>query len=192
MSELMHLSNKYARILIKRDFQIGEEETFLYKNLNKNTWKITIRREEESFSPFKFALEGEKIGTNETFSRRYYDIKSAILHIVNCFNENENIKNRYINVEQYLNQPDEIENPRKYDYMMLDRLRSDCDYFLGNGNGFVGHLYYKDVNRHIDEMKKIYNSFTEEEKPDWISLEDIDKYQENMLKMLEKNEEEVL
>lgn len=259
MSELMHLNNKYARDLIKRDFQIGEEKTFLYKNLNNNTWKITIRREEEKYFPFKFAIEGEKIGTNETWNRRYTEIEKAILHIVNNFNENANIKNKYSNIEEYLNEKikliykyeengnyyyeDEnenlycengnqnigevclwhcskdyeepickVENLEKYElvnnpkaehnyerkmenknnYMMLDRLRSDCDYFLGNGNGFLGHLYYKDVNRHIDEMKKIYNSFTEEEKPDWITLEDIDKYQENMLKMLEKNEEEVL
>ena len=58
MNYLIHLNNKYARILIKKEFQIGEEETFLYKNLNKNTWKITIRREEEELSPFKFALKG--------------------------------------------------------------------------------------------------------------------------------------
>lgn len=74
--------------------------------------------------------------------------------------------------------------------MMLDRLRSDCDYFLNNGNGFLEHLYYKDVDKHIEEMKRIYNSFSEEEKPEWINLKDIENYQVQMNEMLEKNSEE--
>ena len=84
----------------------------------------------------------------------------------------------------------EKEKANQHNYMMLDRLRADCDYFLGNGNGFVGHLYYKDVDKHIAEMKKIYNSFSEEEKPEWINLKDIENYQTQMNEMLEKNNEE--
>lgn len=75
--------------------------------------------------------------------------------------------------------------------MFLDRLKSDCDYFLGNGNGYLGHLYYKDVDKHIDEMRKIYNSFSEEERPEWISLDDIDNYQEKMTEILEKEDKEI-
>ena len=39
-------------------------------------------------------------------------------------------------------------------------------------------------------MKKIYNSFSEEEKPEWINLKDIENYQTQMNEMLEKNSEE--
>lgn len=85
----------------------------------------------------------------------------------------------------------ERKNANKFDYMMLSRLQSDCDYFLKNGNGFVGHLYYKDVDKHIEEMKKIYNSFSDEEKPEWITLEEIDNYKDKMNEMLEKDEEEI-
>ena len=81
------------------------------------------------------------------------------------------------------------ENPRSFDYMMLDRLRSDCEYFLNKGNGYVGHLYYKDVDEHIEEMKKIYNSFSENEKPEWITLEDIDDYKNKMTELLQEKEE---
>lgn len=81
------------------------------------------------------------------------------------------------------------ENLREFDYMMLDRLRLDCDYFLGNGNGNVDCLYYKDIDKHIDEMKRIYNSFSEEEKPEWINLKGIDTYKEKMTQMLEMEEE---
>lgn len=237
-------------------FNVGEREDFLYKNSNQNIWNLTLIRDEDIYSPFIFALEGRKVGTNETWSRRYTDIKEALLHIVNDFNENANIKDRYNNIEKYLNEKvkltykyeengnyyyeDEnenlycengnqnvgevclmyctkeygepickvenlekyelVNNPKddpnyerkkanQYNYMMLDRLRADCDYFIGNGNGFLGHLYYEDIDKHIEEMKNIYNSFSENEKPEWISLEDIDNYKEKMNKMLEKSEE---
>ncbi len=93
-------------------------------------------------------------------------------------------------MEEYILEAEERENPRKFDYMMLDRLKTDCDYFLGNGDGFLGHLYYKNIDRHIEEMEKIYESFSNEEKPEWINLEDIKNYKEKMTKMLEKSEEE--
>lgn len=173
----------------ENDFNIGDQKSFLYKNSYDNIWEITIREEEKIYEPFKIALEGRKIGTNETWSRRYIGIKEAILHIINNFNENASIKNKYNRIEDYLEEKQE-DNPRKFDYMMLDRLRSDCDYFLGNGNVYLGHLYYKDIDKHIEEMKKIYNSFSEKEKPEWISLDDIEKYQKEMNEMLEKSEEE--
>lgn len=120
----------------KNDFQIGEKVEFSYKNDNGNVWNLILKREDEKYLPFLFALEGKKVGTNETWGRRYTSIENAILHIVNDFNENANIKNRYSDLQEYILVADEKENPRKYDYMMLDRLRMDCDYFLGNGNGF--------------------------------------------------------
>ena len=91
-----------------------------------------------------------------------------------------------------MNNQVQIDNPRKHDYMMLNRLQEDCKYFLGNGNGHIKHLYYEDIDQHIDEMKKIYNSFSEEDKPEWIDLEEINEYKEKMKQMLEKNKEEEL
>lgn len=34
-----------------------------------------------------------------------------------------------------------VRHPRERDYMFLDRMRNDCNYFLGNGNGYEGHLW---------------------------------------------------
>lgn len=56
-----------------------------------------------------------------------------------------------------------IRHPREFDYMMLDRYKTDCEYFLGNGNGYEGHLYFKSVEEHCDEMEKLWNSFAEDE-----------------------------
>lgn len=184
------LNVKLIKKLIERknNFKTGEKIEFSYKNDNGNVWNLILIREDEKYLPFLFALEGKKVGTNQTWERRYTSIEDAILHIVNNFNENVNIKNRYGDLQEYILVADEKENPRKYDYMMLDRLRMDCDYFLGNGNGFLGHLYYKDVDKHIEEMKKIYESFSDNEKPQWISLEDIENYKEKMnQKIKERN-----
>lgn len=69
----------------------------------------------------------------------------------------------------------------EYKYMLLDRLKQDCKYFLGNGNGNAKHsLWAKDIDEQIEKMKEIYNSFSEEEKPDWITLEDIDNFEKRM------------
>lgn len=192
-----YFNKKFARKIIEKDFKVGEQESFLYKSNHSNIWSITIKREENKYFPFIFTVTGEKIGTNEIIDRRHIGIKEALLYIVNDFNENIAIKNKYNNIEEYLEENEEItqerNNPRQFDYMMLDRLRSDCDYFLGCGNGQVKDLYYKDIDRHIEEMKKIYDSFSENEKPEWITMEDIDNYKEKMGELIEeKNHEEEL
>ena len=79
------------------------------------------------------------------------------------------------------------ENDNKFDYMMLDRLRTDCDYFLGYGDGCEKHLWAGNVEDQIAEMRKIYDKLPE--KPEWLSIEDIDKYEKEMLaKRDSKNE----
>lgn len=76
-----------------------------------------------------------------------------------------------------------VRNPRERDYMMLSRYKMDCDYFLGCGNGHEGHLYFKDVNTHCNEMEKLWNSFASDQKPEWLTLDQIKEYR---VKMLEK------
>lgn len=63
-------------------------------------------------------------------------------------------------------------------YMMLDRLRMDCGYFLGNGNRNEKRLWAGNVEEQIQLMKDLYNSF--EEKPEWISMEEIENYEKQM------------
>ncbi len=67
-----------------------------------------------------------------------------------------------------------------YRYMLLDRMRGDCEYFLENGNGFEGHLWAGNVEDHIMIMKEIWNSFEQKQKPEWLSMEDIIDYENRM------------
>lgn len=73
------------------------------------------------------------------------------------------------------------ENLNSFNYQMLDRLQSDCKYYLGNGNRNKKNLYYDNEQEHIDEMKKLYDSFPDDEKPEWLTYEQILKYEKEMI-----------
>ena len=70
----------------------------------------------------------------------------------------------------------------KFNYMLLDRLRTDCDYYLGNGNRNKKCLWAGDEEKQIEKMKKLYNGFPDDNKPEWITLEEIEKYEKEMIK----------
>lgn len=69
----------------------------------------------------------------------------------------------------------------RFDYMMLSRLESDCKYYLGYGNRYKHHLYYHDEQKHIDEMKKLYNKFPADKKPEWLTWSQILEYEKLMM-----------
>lgn len=68
-----------------------------------------------------------------------------------------------------------------FQYQMLGRLKMDCDYFLGNGNGYEPHLWAGSVEKQIAEMRNRWNAFRDEDKPEWLSMKDIDNYEREML-----------
>lgn len=65
-----------------------------------------------------------------------------------------------------------------FQYQLLSRMQMDCNYFLGNGNRLEKHLWAESVEEHIDFMLIIYDNLLE--KPEWLSLEDIQKYESAM------------
>lgn len=77
------------------------------------------------------------------------------------------------------------ESDDSFNYQMLDRLRSDCDYVLGaGGRGAISQMWAKDVDAQIAKMRGIYNQLRE--KPEWLTSEDIDEY-EVKLKQIERS-----
>lgn len=65
-------------------------------------------------------------------------------------------------------------------YMLLGRLQQDCEYYLGYGNRMDKYLWAGSVEGQIQKMKEIWNSFTEDAKPEWISMADIERYEREM------------
>ena len=65
-----------------------------------------------------------------------------------------------------------------FEYRMLGRLQSDCEYYLGFGGRCAKHLWAGSEKEQILEMMRIYSNL--EEKPLWIDEERIAKYAEEM------------
>lgn len=74
----------------------------------------------------------------------------------------------------------EASEVNKFKYQMLSRLQSDCDYFLGYGNGSINRLWAGNVKDQIKEMKEIWNRFPENQKPEWLTMEQILLYELKM------------
>ena len=70
----------------------------------------------------------------------------------------------------------------RFKYMMLDRLRSDCVYFLGYGHRSERSLWAKDKFLHIELMKAMHNSFSDREKPEWLTYAQILEFEKQMCK----------
>ena len=79
----------------------------------------------------------------------------------------------------------EILDPQRHDdqfrYMLLDRMRSDCDYYLGNGRCYGNHLWAGNETDQIAYMKAIWASFPDDAKPEWLSMNDILTLEQRML-----------
>ena len=80
-------------------------------------------------------------------------------------------------------------NDHSYEYMLLDRLRSDCEYFLGTGETAENnHLWAGNPEAQIEKMQELYDMLSE--KPEWLTQEDINQYAQQMIpeKEAEKTE----
>ena len=67
----------------------------------------------------------------------------------------------------------------RFNYMLLDRLKSDCEYYLVNGGRNAKHsLWAKDEQKQIDKMRELYESLPI--KPEWLSKEQINEYAARM------------
>lgn len=70
---------------------------------------------------------------------------------------------------------------KTFNYMMLSRLKQDCDYYLGYGGRSERVLWAHSVIEQIEEMKRIYNLFDESEKPEWLTWNELLDYENKML-----------
>ncbi len=68
---------------------------------------------------------------------------------------------------------------KRFQYMMLDRLRCDCDYYLGYGNRNEDILCGT-PQEHIECMKKRWLEFADNEKPERLTWEQILEYERQM------------
>ena len=108
-------------------------------------------------------------GKDETF-------KDAVEKYYSILDTQSKLKNEgtILSEEQLKEEADSPE----FKYQLLDRLKSDCEYFLKAGNRNEKHLWAGNVDDQIAKMKELWNSL--EEKPEWLSMEDIENYEKEM------------
>lgn len=80
-----------------------------------------------------------------------------------------------------------VQHNDRFRYMLLDRMRSDCDYYLGFGNRNPKHLSSNSIEIHIQKMKDLWNSFPDDKKPEWLTYEQILQYETQMCATNEEN-----
>jgi len=78
----------------------------------------------------------------------------------------------FVNGSKYIS-----DDEKKFHYMMLSRLKMDCDFYLGHGN----RKNIAQPAEHIEEMKELWNSFSDTEKPEWLTWEQLLLYEKEML-----------
>lgn len=69
----------------------------------------------------------------------------------------------------------------KFRYMLLSRMKGDCEYYLGYGNRSKRALWAEDEAEQIKVMKALWNRFDDDGKPEWLTWEDIMEYEGEML-----------
>lgn len=68
-------------------------------------------------------------------------------------------------------------NPYEFQYMMLSRLQSDCEYFLGYGNRSVTILSGNDPQHHMNRMKELWKELPIDGKPEWLTWKQLLNYE---------------
>lgn len=74
-----------------------------------------------------------------------------------------------------------LKSEPKFRYMLLDRMRQDCRYYFGNDNCNPENLCQGDEKAQIEAMKVLWNSFPEEDRPEWLTWEDILEFERKMI-----------
>lgn len=65
---------------------------------------------------------------------------------------------------------------KKFRYMMLDRLRQDCNYSLNYFDGSENVLWAKNKQSQIANMVALWKTFNPEDSPEWLTWDDILEY----------------
>jgi hypothetical protein len=152
------------------DFAWDYDEAFVADGVHESEGEINIIYElpldtkhyAESISRHRRSNESMRRNKGKKLRKEYIvhpsehpvTIRPDFDNTINIFNRDEDFKNQ-----------------------LLGRLVSDCDYFLGNGNGFEGHLWAESVEEQIDTMRKLYHDI----RPNWLSEKQIDDYEDAML-----------
>lgn len=115
---------------------------------------------------------------NDLNNETYYDIADA--NELDSLEDEKPVDEGYDDKLQRLTDSDEEfdykQQDKKFQFQLLDRMRQDCEYFLGNGNRQEKFLWAGNVDDQIKAMRDLQSRLN----PEWLSKEDIDRYESQM------------
>lgn len=99
--------------------------------------------------------------------------------IIDAVYNNSDVMFNYDKLDEFLlSKHTELTKDYSFEYQLLDRLRQDCEYFLNAGNYNEKNLWAENCHSQIAKMRELYNMLPE--KPEWLSMDDINNYAERM------------
>lgn len=77
---------------------------------------------------------------------------------------------------------DPTKQGKQFAYMILSRMKSDCEYVILHKEHGIReqHLWAGSIESQIENMLKTWDWFAEDEKPEWLTREEILKFAEQM------------
>lgn len=72
--------------------------------------------------------------------------------------------------------------PEEFRYMLLNRMQVDCEYYLTSKH--PKFLWANNEYKQIEYMKAIWNSFPDDGKPEWLTMEQIENYEKKLTSWL--------
>lgn len=72
-----------------------------------------------------------------------------------------------------------VQTPDTANYLLLGRLKHDCEHYLGHGGRNAKRLWAGNEAEQIAKMKELYDGLTV--KPEWLSLEEILSFEAQMV-----------
>lgn len=84
-----------------------------------------------------------------------------------------------------------VRSPKEREYMLLNRLQLDCKYYINCAGKCRSSSLWADIDTIIKEMENIMDSFTEEEKPEWLTDVDFEALKSEIKEIQEHEAENV-
>lgn len=76
--------------------------------------------------------------------------------------------------------PKQLNGEPAYRYQLLGRLKNDCEAYIEADYPRVSRLWAQDPADQIEAMRTLWNSFPDGEKPQWLSAQDIDRFEAHL------------
>ena len=137
--------------------------------------KIALIMENQKLNPFQENVIKEGGYVVEEYCPSYEIEQKEIINVENT----KDIKEAQAFLERM-----EFNLDETFRYQMLGRLQSDCEVYLGDSpqNHRVDRLWADSEMEQIAVMKNLYLSFPADKRPEWIDINDIEKYETMMVK----------